>query len=105
MSKKKSPSRKPSGTAAIKVVEDDFDSESEDNDTSVDVEATSAVAEATPAERRATKPARAKKADASSSDNLSVADIKKAAAFANSVGGLDKAVALLQILKVAKDVQ
>jgi hypothetical protein len=30
---------------------------------------------------------------------------KKAAAFANSIGGLDKAIAVLQILKVAKEVQ
>ena len=29
----------------------------------------------------------------------------KAVAFANSVGGLDKAIALLQIVKVAKEVQ
>jgi hypothetical protein len=36
---------------------------------------------------------------------MSLGDIKKAAAFANSVGGLDKAVSLLQILKVAKEVQ
>ena len=109
MSKKKSPSRKPSVTAAIKVVDDndDFEGESEDNDTSTDVEASSAVAEATPAERRVAKPARAKKpaADAQSSDNISIGEIKKAAAFANSVGGVDKAVALLQILKVAKEVQ
>ena len=34
-----------------------------------------------------------------------IGDIRKAVAFANSVGGLDKALALLQILKVAKEVQ
>jgi hypothetical protein len=37
--------------------------------------------------------------------NFAVGDIKKAAAFANSIGGLDKAIGLLQILKVAKEVQ
>lgn len=36
---------------------------------------------------------------------VAVGEIRKAAAFANSVGGLDKALALLQILKVAKEVQ
>ena len=36
---------------------------------------------------------------------VGVGEIRKAAAFANSVGGLDKALALLQILKVAKEVQ
>jgi len=40
-----------------------------------------------------------------SSGNVGLGDIRKAAAFANSVGGLDKALALLQILKVAKEVQ
>lgn len=37
--------------------------------------------------------------------NFGIGDIKKAAAFANSIGGLDKAIAVLQILKVAKEVQ
>ena len=37
--------------------------------------------------------------------NFGVGDIRKAATFANSIGGLDKAIALLQILKVAKEVQ
>ena len=31
--------------------------------------------------------------------------VRKAAAFVNSIDGLDKAIALLQILKVAKEVQ
>ena len=43
--------------------------------------------------------------DQSESNGIGVADIKKAVSFANSVGGLDKAMSLLQILKVAKDVQ
>ncbi len=45
------------------------------------------------------------KSDQQASGNFGVSDIKKAAAFANSVGGLDKAIAVLQILKVAKEVQ
>lgn len=39
-----------------------------------------------------------------SDGGVGIADIKKAVAFSNSVGGLEKALALLQILKVAKDV-
>jgi len=41
----------------------------------------------------------------SSDGGVGIADIKKAVAFSNSVGGLEKAMALLQILKVARDVQ
>ena len=37
--------------------------------------------------------------------SVGISDIRKAVAFANSVGGLDKAIALLQIVKVAKEVQ
>jgi hypothetical protein len=36
---------------------------------------------------------------------FSVGDVRKAAAFVHSVGGLEKAIAVLQILKVAKEVQ
>ena len=43
--------------------------------------------------------------DQSSSGNVGISDIRKAVAFSNSVGGLDKAIAILQILKVAKEVQ
>ena len=43
--------------------------------------------------------------DPASDGGVGIGDIKKAVAFSNSVGGLEKAVALLQILKVAKDVQ
>ncbi len=50
--------------------------------------------------------AKTKKAPAQAAgDQVAVSDIKKAAAFANSVGGLDKAITVLQILKVAKEVQ
>jgi hypothetical protein len=51
------------------------------------------------------KPQRKAKAAPQSNGAFAVSDIKKAAAFANSIGGLDKAIALLQILKVAKEVQ
>ncbi len=43
--------------------------------------------------------------DSSSNGNVGIGDIRKAVAFSNSVGGLDKAIAILQILKVAKEVQ
>lgn len=46
-----------------------------------------------------------KSSEDQSGGSIGVADIKKAVSFANSVGGLEKATALLQILKVAKDVQ
>ena len=51
--------------------------------------------------KRAAKP----KADQPSDGSVGIGDIKKAAAFVNSIGGLDKAIALLQILKAAKEVQ
>ena len=51
-------------------------------------------------------PKRAKpKSDQTSEGSFGVGEIKKAAAFVNSVGGLDKAMTLLQVLKVAKEVQ
>jgi hypothetical protein len=55
----------------------------------------------------AAKPGRKAKAktDQQSDGNFSIGDIKRATAFANSIGGLDKAIAVLQILKVAKEVQ
>lgn len=43
--------------------------------------------------------------DQSTSGNVGIGEIRKAVAFSNSVGGLDKAIAILQILKVAKEVQ
>ena len=43
--------------------------------------------------------------DQAATGSVSLSDIRKAVAFANSVGGLDKAIALLQIVKVAKEVQ
>lgn len=43
--------------------------------------------------------------DPSANSNVSIGDIRKSVAFVNSVGGMDKALNLLQILKVAKEVQ
>ena len=57
------------------------------------------------AETPPSKLKRKAKDEPQSGGNFGVAEVRKAAAFANSIGGLDKAIALLQILKVAKDVQ
>ena len=103
MSKKKSFGRKPSGTAGIKIVEDDRE-ELRDEDPTTESDSAPTF-DASNVEVRATRPPRAKKADTQTGDHVNVTDVRKAAAFANSVGGLDKAVALLQILKVAKEVQ
>ncbi len=88
--------KKPSGAAGMKVIDDDLDDlRSETNGNQSDLVVIAA------------KPGRKVKAkvDQQSSGNFGVSDIKKAAAFANSIGGLDKAIAVLQILKVAKEVQ
>ena len=53
----------------------------------------------------APKKERKAKAEPQADGNFGVGDVRKAAAFVNSIGGLDKAIALLQILKVAKEVQ
>ena len=86
--------RKPGGAAGITVIDeysDDLRHESNGD------------AETVIAEKPAAK--NKKVAPQASGDNFAVSDIKKAAAFANSIGGLDKAIAVLQILKVAKEVQ
>src|SRR5205809_772255 len=103
MARKKLNVRKSSGTAAIQTVNDD-EGESHFNDSAPDF-ATPPTDDQTPAEKKAAKSTRKKLDDSQSGDNVSVADIRKAAAFSNSVGGLDKAISLLQILKVAKDVR
>jgi hypothetical protein len=102
MAKKSKGPRKPSGTAAIPVVEDDVEQGAADEPQGAEEVQPEAEAPAA-----AKKPARAAKAksEPASNENIAVGDIKKAAAFVNSVGGLEKAVSLLQILKVAKEVQ
>jgi hypothetical protein len=92
--------KKPSGAAGMKVIDDDPDDATNDlrhesNGIQSDSEAS------TPKPKRNLKT----KVEQHSNENVGVSDIKKAAAFANSIGGLDKAIAVLQILKVAKEVQ
>jgi len=99
MAKKNSKPRKPNGAAGIAVIDDDLDDRAGDQvhqGNGSDVE--SSVA-GKPGRNTKAKPPQA------SGDNFAVSDITKAAAFTNSIGGLDKAIAVLQILKVAKEVQ
>ena len=96
----KKSSRKPSGAAAIATVEDDLD------EGSVDTHHESNGNEAKPVASEAKSKRTTKaKSDQLSDEHFGISDIKKAAAFVNSIGGLDKAIAILQILKVAKEVQ
>ena len=86
--------RKSSGTAGIAVIEDPAESEHEVEDVVHHEE-----------EAVAPKKERKAKAEPQADGNFGVGDVRKAAAFVNSIGGLDKSIALLQILKVAKEVQ
>lgn len=96
MAKKNMSARKPGGAAEIAVAENSADRpETSEAVTSV------TVADDTPASKSR---ARAKEEQPSNS-SVGIADIRKAVAFSNSVGGLDNAITLLQILKVAKEVQ
>lgn len=88
--------RKSGGAASIAVVDDTTD-EVGYEDSEIPSEPTAPAAK--PARKSKPKP------EPQSNGNFAVGDIKKAAAFANSIGGLDKAIAVLQILKVAKEVQ
>jgi len=100
MAKKSSHTRKPSGAASIDTIEDDLDQ------SSVDTHHESNGSDSTPV-ASSTKSKRAVKArtDPPADEHFGIGDIKKGAAFVNSIGGLDKAIAILQILKVAKEVQ
>ncbi len=96
MAKKNTSSRKPTDESDIAV-------EDVSNDQSQAAESeTTATAKA---ERSSSKPGKAKTAEDPATGSVGLGDIRKAVAFANSVGGLDKAIALLQIVKVAKEVQ
>ena len=97
---KKSGTRKPRGAAGIEVV----DGEADD---SLNGLVQHADENHDGSQSNAPKPGRKgkQKSDAASTDQITISDIRKAAAFVNSIGGLDKAIALLQILKVAKEVQ
>lgn len=93
MAKKKASSQKPSGAAAVATVEESAVLD--------DAPKTATPTAETPPSKTKVKV----NDDQASNGNVGIGDIKKAVAFANSVGGLDKAITLLQILKVAKDVQ
>ena len=87
--------RKSGGTAGIAIIEDPAE------ETQVEESSHSSHEEPVTAPKREKKP----KAEPQQDGSFSVGDVRKAAAFVNSVGGLDKAIAVLQILKVAKEVQ
>lgn len=96
MAKKSTNSRKPSGIAGIAVTEDSADLS----------QAPEAMTNAAPTtEKKGPALPKNKAKEEPSCGNVGIGEIRKAAAFANSVGGLEKAIALLQILKVAKEVQ
>jgi hypothetical protein len=88
--------QKPRGAAGIGIIDDP------DEMTEVPEAVDRAAHEP---EKSPSKTKKKAKDDQQSSGNFGVSEIRKAAAFANSIGGLDKAIALLQILKVAKEVQ
>lgn len=93
MAKRNLNGRKSSGTAGILVVEDPAELNQVEDVGHHEAEAV------------APKKERKTKVDSQADGNFGVGDVRKAAAFVNSIGGLDKAIALLQILKVAKEVQ
>ena len=96
MAKKNTSSRKPTEDSSIAV-----DEISSDLSEAPESEMTAAPASETPP----SKPGKAKASEDPATGSVGLGDIRKAVAFANSVGGLDKAIALLQIVKVAKEVQ
>jgi hypothetical protein len=96
MAKKNSKTRKPSGAAGIAIIDEATDDLR--HETNGDSETTNASADKP-------RPKGKKNSDQQATGNFAVSDIKKAAAFANSIGGLEKAIAVLQILKVAREVQ
>jgi|GEM_PF-2101607 len=111
MAKKNLNGKKAGGISSIAVIEDDAD-DFRDTDTST---ATIEEITETPAPKREKKPKAEKPAAApnipatngaaAANGAVSIADIRKAASFVTAIGGLDKALSLLQILKVAKEVQ
>lgn len=96
MAKRNVSGRKSGGTAGIAIIADPADETVSDPATirSIDDEQPAA-----PKREKKTK------AEPQQEAGFNVADVRKAAAFVNSVGGLEKAIAVLQILKVAKEVQ
>ena len=96
MARKNTSSRKPTEESSIAVRE-----VSDDLSVAPESKMTAAPVSETPASR----PSKAKAAEDPATGSVALGDIRKAVTFANSVGGLDKAIALLQIVKVAKEVQ
>lgn len=102
---KKKVARKSSPMASIQTVEGDESlgsqlAEESDDARSDEMTPTESNGKASKAERKPKA-----KAEPQANGGFGIGEIRKAAAFANSIGGLDKAIALLQILKVAKEVQ
>ena len=96
MAKKNTSSHKPTDESDI-AVEDVANDQVE--------AAESETAATAKAETPSPKSSKAKPVEDPATGSVGLGDIRKAVAFANSVGGLDKAIALLQIVKVAKEVQ
>ena len=96
MAKKNTGSRKPTEESSVAVRE-----VSDDLRVAPESEMTAATAGETPP----SKSSKTKAAEDPATGSVAIGDIRKAVSFANSVGGLDKAIALLQIVKVAKEVQ
>ena len=96
MARKNTSGRKPTEETSIAVrdVSDDLSVASESEMT------TAPVSEIPPS-----RPGKAKAVEDPATGSVALGDIRKAVTFANSVGGLDKAITLLQIVKVAKEVQ
>jgi len=103
MAKKKA-ARK-GGAAGIATFEDVRDPGEMDAAEEIETAVEESPREAEPRKRAPKKQPKAKEESSSSNGQVGVGDIKKAAAFVNAVGGLDKAISLLPILKVAKEVQ
>lgn len=105
MAKKKAVARRSSAAASIQTVEGDepignhLPTEEPREDKS-EMAATESNGKPGKAERQPKT-----KSEPQANGSFGVGEIRKAAQFANSIGGLDKAIALLQILKVAKEVQ
>lgn len=98
MAKRTAGGRKSSGTAGIAIIEDPADEAASDSRS-----AHAADEEPTAAPKREKKGKL--KPELQPESGFNVADVRKAAAFVNSVGGLKNAISILQILKVAKEVR
>jgi len=95
MAKRNLNGRKSGGASSIATIDEALDTDL------VVEESSHAVQEETTAPKKERKA----KAEPQGDGAFGVGDVRKAAAFVNSIGGLDKAIGLLQILKVAKEVQ